>query len=406
MSENQFTLSRRQFLKVAGGTAVALSMPAILSSCGGGGASGPIKIGVLLPYSDIYAVLGESITQAMEMYFNSIGNELGGRPIELIKEDTEINPDVAQQKARKLVEQDEVSFITGIVSSGVLGGLRDYFHDNQVLCICSNAGANVLSRAAKTPYIWRTSFTNWMAPHAMGPWAAANVGKSAIISVPDYAAGEDNVTGFTNSFEAAGGTIVGVQRTPFPNMGDAAPFMAELADSGADLVYSFYSGGAAVTFVKAYSDFGLAGQLPLTCAGFMVEEDVLTAQGDAALGIKSTLHWSFVLDNPENNAFKTDYKEFAERDPNVFAVQGFDTAQVIEEIFVRTEGDTAVDKMVEALDGISFASPRGPFKLDSNSQAPEHNVYARDVQTIDGGLHNTVLENLGLTVDPGDNSQG
>lgn len=402
---SQYTLNRRNFLKMAGGTAVALSMPAILSACSGG-SSEPIKIGVLLPYSDIYAVLGESITQAMEMYFASTNNELAGRPIELIKEDTEINPEVAQQKARKLVEQDQVAFVTGVVSSGVLAGLRDYFDETQTLLICSNAGANGLSRGAKTPYIWRTSFTNWMAPYAMGSWAAANVGTRAIISVPDYAAGENNITGFTNSFEAAGGEIVAVQRTPFPNMGDPAPFMAELADAGADLVYSFYSGGAAVTFVKAYSDFGLAGQLPLTCAGFMVEEDVLPAQGDAATGIQSTLHWSFLLDNPENNTFKSDFQEFAGRDADVFAVQGYDTARVIDEMLKRTEGSTEVEAMVEALDGISFASPRGPFTLDANSQAPENNMYLRTVGEVEGELHNIVNENLGLIVDPGDDSLG
>lgn len=404
--QRPLTISRRQFMKVAGGTAVALSMPGILTACSGGTGSSPLKIGVLLPYSDIYAVLGESITAAMEMYFDSLGNELAGRPIELIKEDTEINPEVAQQKARKLVEQDEVDFVAGIVSSGVLGGLRDYFAETQTLLLCANAGANGLSRSAKTPYIWRTSFTNWMAPHAMGGWAAANVGKKAAISVPDYAAGENNITGFSNSFEAGGGEVVMVQRTPFPNMGDPAPFMAELADSGADLVYAFYSGGAAVTFVQAYDDFGLAGQLPLTCAGFMVEEDVLPAQGEAALDVNSTLHWAFLLDNPENEQFKADFQAFAERDADVFAVQGFDTAKVIEEMLTRTEGDTAVDKMIDSLDGISFASPRGPFTLDANSQAPEHNEYVRNVKSIDGVLHNVISENLGLTVDPGNDSLG
>ena len=402
-----FTLSRRQFLKAAGGTAAALAMPGILSACSSPGAAGPLKIGVLLPYSDIYAVLGESITDAMKMYFEEQDNEIAGRTIELITEDTEISPDVAQQKAIKLVEQDEVAFVTGVVSSGVLAGLRDYFNDNKKLLICSNAGANPLSRAGKTPYIWRTSFTNWMAPYSIGPWAAANVGTRAVISVPDYAAGEDNVTAFTNSFEGAGGEIVSVQRTPFPNMGDAAPFMAELADAGADLVYSFYSGGAAVTFVQAYNDFGLAGQLPLLCAGFMVEEDVLPAQGDAALGIHSTLHWSYLLDNAENNSFKDAFREKTGREADVFAVQGWDTARVIAEMLTRVEGDTTnVDNMVSALDGISFASPRGSFSLDANSQAPKHNMYLREVQNVEGTLHNVVLENFGEIVDPGDNSKG
>ena len=400
------TVTRRDFLKIAGGTAAALAMPAVLSACGAG-ASGPLRIGVLLPYSDIYAVLGESITEAMRMYFDEVGNEIAGRQIEIITEDTEISPDVGLQKARKLVEQDEVAFVTGVVSSGVLVGVRDYFHETQKLLLCSNAGANELSRGLKTPYIWRTSFTNWMAPWSIGAWAAQNVGTRAAISVPDYAAGENNVTGFSNSYEAAGGEVVMVQRTPFPNMGDPAPFMAELADSDADLVYTFYSGGAAVTFVQAYSDFGLAGQIPLLCAGFMVEEDVLPAQGNAAMGVFSTLHWSFVLDNAENNTFKAAFEERTGRPADVFAVQGYDTARVIAEMLNSVEGDTSdTGAMIDTLAGISFASPRGPFAIDTNSQAPRHNMYLREVQEVDGTLHNAILQNMGEIVDPGDDSLG
>jgi len=157
---NSLTLTRRQFLKLTGVAAAGYAASPLLSACGGG-ASGPVKIGVLLPYSDIYAVLGESITEAMKMYFDSVGNEAGGRQIEIIAEDTELKPDVAQQKARKLVEQDEVDLVAGVVSSGVLMGLRDYFDSAKKLLICANAGANAISRGAKTPYIWRTSFSNW-----------------------------------------------------------------------------------------------------------------------------------------------------------------------------------------------------------------------------------------------------
>lgn len=405
--QSQTKFTRREFLKATGAAAATLAAAPLFSACGGGGASGPLKIGVLLPYSDIYAVLGESITEAMRMVFDSVNNEAGGRQIEIITEDTEIKPDVAQQKARKLVEQDEVAFVTGVVSSGVLIGLRDYFAEAQKLLICSNAGANDLSRGLKTPYIWRTSFTNWMPNWPVGTWAANNVGKRAYISVPDYAAGENTVTSFSNSFEAAGGEILGIQRTPFPNMGDPAPFIAELADAAPDLVYSFYSGGAAVTFVKAYGEFGLSGNIPLMCSGFMVEEDVLPAQGEAALDVWSGLHWALLLDNEENKTFTAAYKERTGMDANVFAVQGCDTARVIVEMLNAVEGDTSnTDNMVEALSGISFNSPRGSFALDANSQAPRHNIYLRQVREVDGTLHNVVTENLGEIVDPGDDSKG
>ncbi len=406
-TKNNLSFTRRQFLKTAGAAAVAWAAVPLLSACGGQRGSDLVKIGVLLPFSDIYAVLGESITEGMKMYLDEIGNEAGGRKIELVIEDSEIKPDVAQQKARKLVEQDEVDFVTGIVSSGVLIGLRDYLIETKKLLICSNAGANQLSRDLKTPYIWRTSFTNWMQHWPIGAWAAQNVGKRVYITVPDYAAGENALLAFTNNFEANGGTVIGVQRTPFPNMGDPAPFIAELAEARPDLVYAWYSGSSAVTFIKAYHDFGLSGTLPLVTSGFTVGEDVRPAQGEAALGIHNSLHWAPLLDNEENKTFKQAYQERTGQDADVYTVQGYDTGRVIAEMLNTVEGDTTnVDKMIEVLSGISFKSPRGPFALDAHSQAPRQNMYLRQVQEVEGVLQNVVLGSLGEFVDPGDDSKG
>jgi branched-chain amino acid transport system substrate-binding protein len=139
----------------------------------------------------------------------------------------------------------------------------------------------------------------------------------------------------------------------------------------------------------------------------MTEEDVLPAQGDSANGIRTALHWSYVLDNAENTAFKEAYLARTGNPANVFAVQGYDTARVVKDMLDAVEGDTSdVEAMIGALGGVSFDSPRGLFRLDANSQSPEHNMYLREVQTIDGELHNAILETLGLTVDPGDDSKG
>ncbi len=399
-------LSRRQFLKVAGVSAAGYMAGPLLAACASAPA-GPVKIGILLPYSDIYAVLGESITEAMLMYFEEAGNQAGGRQIEVITEDTEITPDVAQQKARKLVEQDEVDLVAGVVSTGVLMGLRDYFDSTQKLLICANAGGNAISRGAKTPYIWRTSFSNWQPNWPLGTWAYENVAQKAYISAPDYGAGHNMADAFANSFQAAGGEILGTQFTPFPNMGDPAPFITEIQSADPPMVFCFYSGGAAVTFVQAYGEFGLTGGIPLVAAGFTVEEDVLPAQGDAALGAFSGLHWALLLDNAENRAFTAAYKERTGRDANVFAVQGYDTGRVIVEMLNAVQGDTSdVQAMIDVLPGISFNSPRGPFKLDTKTQNPAQHIYVREVQDVGGELHNVVIEDLGEIVDPGDDSLG
>lgn len=108
--------TRREVLKgvaAAGGGAWPLGRaPAVLAA-----SSGPVKLGVLLPYSKVYAVLGEHITNAMELYFESVGWTAGGRKIEWIKEDEELEPAVALRKARKLIESDQVDILTGVVST-------------------------------------------------------------------------------------------------------------------------------------------------------------------------------------------------------------------------------------------------------------------------------------------------
>ncbi len=414
MSETKLStgMTRRDFLKTVGVLAGTAAAGPILSACaplaGQPAASKPLKIGVLLPYSDIYAVLGESITEAMKMYFESVGNEAGGRKIELITEDTEIKPDIGLQKARKLVEQDNVDLVAGLVSSGVANAVRDYFHDNKKILIIANAGSNVITRAKRSPYIFRTSFTNWQPNWPLGGWAYENVAQKVFVSAPDYAAGHNMVDAFLNNFLAHGGELIGEpQYTPFPSMGDPAPFITEIQNADPPMVFCFYSGGAAVTFVKAYGEFGLTGKIPLVAAGFTVEEDVLPAEGEAALGAYSGLHWALLLDNPENKAFTKAYKERTGKDANVFAMQGYDTGRVIVEAVNAVQGDTSnTDKFIEALEGVQFKSPRGEFKFDPETHNVINHIYVRQVKEVDGVLHNVVLEDLGEFPDPGDDSKG
>ncbi len=414
MSETKLSsgMTRRDFLKTMGVVAGTAAAGPFLSACAQLGgqpkASGPLKIGVLLPYSDIYAVLGESITEAMKMYFESVGNEAGGRKIELITEDTKIKPDIGLQKARKLVEQDKVDLVAGLVSSGVANAVRDYFHDNKKILIIANAGSNVITRAKRSPYIFRTSFTNWQPNWPLGGWAYENVAQKVFVSAPDYAAGHNMVDAFLNNFQAHGGELIGEpQYTPFPSMGDPAPFITEIQNADPPMVFCFYSGGAAVTFVKAYGEFGLTGKVPLVAAGFTVEEDVLPAQGEAARGAYSGLHWALLLDNPENKAFTKAYKDRTGKDANVFAMQGYDTGRVIVEALNALQGDTSnTDKVIEALAAVKFKSPRGEFKFDPNTHNVINPIYVRQVQEVDGALHDVVLENLGEFPDPGDDSKG
>ena len=89
-------LSRRTFLGAAGTMAAGAAVGPWVRRAHAQGA--PLKIGLVLPYSGVYAVLGESITQAMELVFARENWTGAGRKIEMINEDDEMQPPVGIRK--------------------------------------------------------------------------------------------------------------------------------------------------------------------------------------------------------------------------------------------------------------------------------------------------------------------
>lgn len=402
-------ISRRQFLKGAlalGGAAAAGSLLGACAAPSTGNGGGPIKLGLLLSTSGPFGSVGTNTIDGMKLYFERIGNQAGGRPIELIVEDDSGKADVAQQKARKLVEQDEVAMVAGIVTGPVLLGVRDYFHDNQKPLVVAIAGNNGLARGLKSPYIFRTSGSTWQQNWPMGEWAYRNVGRRAFISVPDFVVGNEVASAFTHAFREAGGEIVGVQKTTYPVLGDPAPFLGEIRAARPDFVYAFYTDANAVSFVKGYSDFGLSGEIPLLGTGYMVEQNVLAAVGAAGLGVRNILHWANSLDLPENKTMLEAYQQAHGKPADVYVVQGYVAARVIADAIDAVQGDLSkTEQLLGALGSAEFASPAGAFKMDPNTNNPIRSFYAREVQQTGGGLTNVILEELGQFGDPGDDSK-
>lgn len=398
-------ITRRSLLKGAAVATGALAVGPLLQGCGAAGpttsSSGPIKIGVLVPLAGVYTGLGEDMIQGLELYLESVNNEIAGRKVELVKEDSEAKPDVALTKARKLIEQDKVDLVTGIVSSAVALGLRDLFDSTKNILVISNAGANAVTRDRKSKYIFRTSFSNWQSCFPLGQWAFDNVGKRAFCSAPDYAAGKEDVEAFKESFVKAGGEIVGELFPPLGN-NDYQPFITQMQQGAPDLVFSFYSGSDAVRFVQQYEQFGLKGKIPLVGPGFLTETDVLPQQQAAAEGIRTSLHYSHLLDTPENKKFVEAYQGKYNEVPSVFALQSYDAAQLIDAAIKATEGNTSdKDKLVAAMEATTLTSPRGPFRIDPETHNPIMHVYLREVQKVGDGWGNVVIQDLGEFKDPG-----
>lgn len=394
-------LSRRTFLTGASATVAGLAAGPWAGK--GHAQGGPLKIGLVLPYSGVYQVLGESITQGMELVFAREGNKIAGREVQLIKEDDEMQPPVGLRKTDKLIESDKVDILTGPVHSGILMGMRDKVHNSKTILIVSNAGADAISRARCSKWIFRASFSNWQPCQPMGGWVAKNVAKDVFLTAPNYQAGKDMMNAFKETYVPAGGKIIGEE---YPKLGetDYAPLLTKIRQSGAKAVFAFFSGTDAVNFVKQYDQFGLKGQVKLTGAGFLTEPDVLPAQGKAALGTITGHFYTPQLDNPVNKKFVADFKaKFAGKTPDGFACQGYDTAEVIVRAVKAVNGNTQdKDRLVAAIAKVEFDSPRGRFRFDPKT----HNIiqpfiYVREVKEVAGGLDNVPIDRIANVADPG-----
>jgi branched-chain amino acid transport system substrate-binding protein len=396
------SLTRRKFLAGASAaTAGVAAGPWVLRSHAQGG---PIKIGVVLPYTGVYAVLGESITQAMELVFARENWTVAGRKIEMIKEDDEMKPPIGVRKTEKLIDSDKVDILTGPVHSGILMGMRDKVHNSKTILIVSNAGADAISRERCSKWIFRTSFSNWQPCQPMGGWVAKNVAKDVFQIAPNYQAGKDMMAAFRETFLPAGGKVI-VEDYPKLGETDYAPYLTKIKNSGAKAVFAFFSGTDAVNFVKQYDQFGLKGSVKLTGAGFLTEPDVLPAQGNSALGILTGHFYTPVLDNPVNQRFVREFREkFGGKMPDGFACQGYDTAEVIVRALKAVNGNTQdKDKLVAAIAKIEFDSPRGRFRFDPKSQnVIQPYIYVREVREVAGfGLTNVPIDKVADVRDPG-----
>ncbi len=395
------TLTRRKFLAGASAATAGVAVgPWVLRSHAQGG---PVKIGVVLPYSGVYAVLGESITQGMELVFARENWTVAGRKIEMIKEDDEMKPPVGVRKTEKLIDSDKVDILTGPVHSGILMGMRDKVHNSKTILIVSNAGADDISRSRCSKWIFRTSFSNWQPCQPMGGWVAKHVSKEVFQVAPNYQAGKDMMAAFRETFLPAGGKLIAED---YPKLGetDYAPYLTKIKQSGARAVFAFFSGTDAVNFVKQYDQFGLKQSIKLTGAGFLTEPDVLPAQGGSALGIITGHFYTPLLENQTNQRFVKDFRErFFGKMPDGFACQGHDTAEVIVRALKAVSGNTQdKDKLVAAIAKVEFESPRGHFRFDPKTQnVIQPFIYVREVREVYGGLNNVPIDKVADVRDPG-----
>jgi len=357
--------------------ALAASASFVASAPSFAQSSGKVKVGFMLPYTGTYAALGVAIENGFRQYVDEQGGKLGGREIEYVKVDDESEPAKATDNVNKLIKRDNVDVLIGTVHSGVALAMAKAAKDSNTLLIVPNGGADAITGPMCGVNIFRSSFSNWQPGFAMGEVAAKRGMKKAVTITWNYAAGTESTNGFKEAFEKGGGQVVKALNLPFPNV-EFQALLTEIAATKPDVVYAFFAGGGAVKFVKDYAGAGLNRTIPLVGPGFLTD-GTLDAQGESAQNMLTTLHYADGLNTPRDNAFRLQYAKTYKLQPDVYAVQGYDAAQMLGIGLKATSGDVGKKaEIAAAIEKAKIDSPRGLFTI-SKAHNPVQDVYLRKV---------------------------
>lgn len=421
-------LTRREFLLASSAAALAAcapggagpgpaaTSPAAAATATGATATaaaspGPaLKIGMLLPFTKVYAELGASQKRAAELYLKQQGGKLANREVQFIYEDEANDPQVGLQKTQKFIEQDRVDLMMGIIATPIAYAIRNTVDAAKMIYIGTNAGGNALTRetpgckpTCKSDYVFRSSFSAWQISRPLGEWASKKPdGKEFFLCFSNYGFGTESAVAFNEGLAVNGGKETGRVTPPLGNA-DFVPFVTQIKAQPTKNVFSFFSGTDAIGYIRAWDQLGMnAAGYKMYGAGFLTEQDVLKEVKQLADGAITSLFWSVELDNAENKAFRELYQKEYSLLPDVFAVQMWDGMKAVDEALKKTGGNTAdKDALITALEGVSFKSPRGDFSFDPATHNPVHDIYIREVKTTGGQTVNSIIENLGKVTDPG-----
>lgn len=254
-------VSREKFLK---GTAIAagaasVGFPAYIPRLGE--AADEIRIGGIDPLTGTYAALGKSEFNGMQLALDAWNKRGGpmGRKAVLVKEDSQADPGVGVQKARKLVNQDHCVALIGSVSSAVSLSVGGASHALGVVFV--DTGGHTDDFTMKDCH-W-TSFQichpTWMLTHATG-YTFAKFSKKWYAITPDYAYGHSIMQGYEDIAKQVGAQLVGNVFAPL-GTSEWGAYLPQLASSGAGVFIANPGGNDFVTLMQQAKSYGILDKM-------------------------------------------------------------------------------------------------------------------------------------------------
>ena len=365
------------------------------------GANAQIKIGVINSYSGQFADTGAQIDNGIKLYMKQHGDTVAGKKMEIIRKDTGgPNPDVAKRLAQELIVRDKADILAGFTLTPEALGAASVSEEAKKLMVVMNAATSIVT--TKSPYIVRVSLTLPQIADTLATWAVKKGGtKKAYTMVSDYGPGIDAEGAFQKAFKEAGGEIVGSVRMPVANP-DFSAFVQRAKDLNPESIFVFIPGGAQPAALgKAFAERGIdPKKVKLLSTGEPVDETAIKSMGDLALDRISAWHYDFNHKSKMNSDFVKAFNAEYKRNPDFFAVGGYDGMHLIYEALKKTKGNTDGDALIAAIKGMKWESPRGVIWIDPETRDVVQTVYIRRVQKVGNDIVNVEFDKVENVKDP------
>jgi branched-chain amino acid transport system substrate-binding protein len=342
-----------------------------------------VKIGFVTTLSGGPAAVGNDMRDAFELAFDHLGRKMSGLPVQVIYEDDGLKPELGKQKTDRLIESENVNFLTGYMMSHILLASLKSAIDSKTFLVSANAGPSQIAGELCSPWFFSSSWQGDQVPQAIGEYMNQKNVKTAYLIAPNYAAGKDVISGLKANFR---GQVLGEDYTRWPDQLDFSPELSKARAAKPDAIFAFYPGPAGIQFLTQYSQFGLRERIPLYTA-FIIDALSLPRLGESALGIPGAQHWVIDLPNEANKKFVIDFKKKYGRNPSFYAAQAYDAAMLINSGVGAVAGDlTNKDGIRDALRKANYQSVRGPYKY-GNNHFPIQNFYLQEAVKDEGGSY-------------------
>lgn len=349
-----------------------------------GGNGKTIKIGVLASLSGALESYGKQTTRGFELgvdYATGGTREVDGHKIEFVFEDTETKPDVAVKKATKLLETDKVDFLVGSSSSGDTLAVLPLAEEAKKIMVVEPAVADSITGDQWNKYVFRTA-RNSSQDAVAGAAAIAGKGVKIATFAPDSAFGRDGIAAFKDAAVKLGADIVEEQYAD----ATATDFTANIQKIvKAKPEYLFIVWAGANSPWKQLQDMKVQEQGIKISTG-APDIAALKTMGDL-VGMEGFSVYYHTLPNNDINKWLVEEhkKRFNGELPDLFTPGGMSAAISIIEAIKKTNGDVSdTDRLITAMEGMSFDTPKGKMTFRAEDHQALQALYAIKLEKQDG----------------------